>query len=114
MNIIKKYSGYFTFGPIPINEQNSIRKIIESQGLDLDVGGTHVEFLFEGRDLSDRIVRAFAEIAAILGDADGELRCEIEDDEEQDPRFVFYTIAGSRLWSESGRIIRSGIKQEIE
>jgi hypothetical protein len=112
MNTIKHYDAYIIFAPISAQERDQILQIFASQGLDIEVSETSLEFNFEGRDLDNRIPQCFVKIAAILRSADGELRCEI-DVEEQDPVFEFFTIYNSQLWKETGRILRSEDRQLV-
>jgi hypothetical protein len=49
----------------------------------------------------------FEEVAKILVSADGEIRCEIDDDADLDPTFLFYTIRDGALWKQRGEIVRS-------
>lgn len=71
------------------------------------LGQWWVEFDFSGKDRERRYVRFLLELAALIGDADGEMRCSWDDEEAGgDQRFEFYRIAGSRLIYQSGRIER--------
>lgn len=112
MNKLKHYDGYLTFSRISAQEQNTIKQTMALHGLDIDVNETSIEFTFKGRDMSDLVVQAFVAIASVLKDAEGEVRCEI-DDEEQDPCFEFYTIANSQLWRQDGQIVRSDQKLPV-
>ena len=112
MNTIKRYDAYLTFPQISTGQQEEIRQVIEEEGLEIDVFDNALEFRFEGRDLSDKVVEAFVKIASILKQAEGEIRCEI-DDESQDPHYQFFTISESQLWRQSGEIVRSDEKQAV-
>ena len=107
MNILKRYDAYLTFSKIGTEQQEAIRSVMDKQGLDIDVCEDVLEFRFEGRDLSDLVTSSFAEIAAVLKEASGEIRCEINTDESADPTFRFLTISDSRLWLQTGKIVRS-------
>jgi hypothetical protein len=39
--------------------------------------------------------------------ADGEIRCEIDDDDWPDPKYKFFTIRDGKLWEQAGEIVRS-------
>lgn len=106
MNTVKRYDGYLTFPKIASEQQEEIRRLMDAEGLDIDVFEDALEFTFEGRDLSDKIIEVFASVALILQSASGEIRCEIDDDECLDPTFEFYTIEDSQLWKQSGKIVR--------
>jgi hypothetical protein len=112
MDSIKQYDAHFTFDPIDSTIQSAIREVMHRQGLHIDVYNNSLEFRFEGRDISDAVVRAFVEIAAILKDANGEMRCEIWD-EDADPTLTFYTISQAQLWEQPARIIRSHGKYAV-
>ena len=66
-----------------------------------------LEFEFQGRDLSDFVVHVFQEVAKVVHDANGEIRCEIDDDDRTDSEFIFYTISKDVLWEQHGKITRS-------
>lgn len=71
------------------------------------VGTWWLEFDFSGNDSERHCVRFLLELAALVGEADGEMRCGWYDEEAGgDERFEFYRIAGGRLIYQSGRIER--------
>ena len=113
-NTVKRFDAYFTFDGLTSEQQGTIRKLMDAQGLDIDLFEDTLEFNFEGRDLSDQVVEAFAKIALTIHEATGEMRCEIDDDKCLDPTFEFYTIADSRLWRQSGRIVRETQKHVVK
>jgi len=77
------------------------------------LGDWWVEFDFSGKDSDRRCVRFLVELAALVGDADGEMHCGWSDDETGgDERFEFYRIAGGRLIYQSGRIER-GVERVV-
>lgn len=94
-----------TFSPLSVADVERIKHIFVDQGLEIQMHDDALEFSFKGRDMSNSIVKAFVAVAAILHNADGELRCEI-DDEGNDPHFEFFTISKSRLWMQKGHIVR--------
>jgi hypothetical protein len=72
--------------------------------IDVYPSGTF-EFRHRGRDSGQLIVRMLKEIAAVVGDADGEVVCEINV-EGGDPLFEFYRFRGGQLFRQRGRIVR--------
>lgn len=71
------------------------------------LGDWCIELDFSGKDFERRCVRFLVELAALVGEADGEMRCGWYDDKAGgDQRFEFYRIAGGRLIYQSGRIER--------
>lgn len=60
-------------------------------GLDLDIADGYIEFEYQGRDANRFVVSFLAQLAGVIGDADGEVRCDIET-EGGDPIFEFYRM----------------------
>ena len=108
MNKIKTYDGHFVFSKTSVEKNRDIQSIFDKHDLLADIDLEAVEFEFAGRDFGDRIVYAFQEFARVIDSADGELRCEIvdDDDDEIDPRYIFFTIQDGLLWEQTGTIIR--------
>jgi hypothetical protein len=107
MNAIKEYDAYLTFPTISNELQSAIRHRMEKRGLDIDVYENALEFTYSGRDFNDQIIEAFIEIAGLLREASGEIQCEVDEDEQPDPTFKFYTISNAQLWLQLGKIVRS-------
>lgn len=71
------------------------------------LGTWWVEFDFSGRDTARHCVGLLVELAALIGEADGEMRCGWYDEKAGgDQRFEFYRIVGGTLIYQSGRIER--------
>jgi hypothetical protein len=51
------------------------------------------------------ILKLFMEVAKTLGEAEGELRCEIDDD-AVDPHFEFFSIKQGQLLLQRGKVVR--------
>lgn len=66
-----------------------------------------VELRYIGRDTGRWYWEFLSELAEVIGDAEGEIVCEIPDDEKDDPDFEFFSIAGGKLYIENGMIVRS-------
>ena len=113
MSALKEYDAYLTFSPISHADQQQIVRLLADHGLEIEVYENALEFSCEGRDSNDNVVKIFVAIAQILRNAEGELRCEIDEDDEVDPRFEFFTIANSKLWKQSGRIVREQAKDVV-
>lgn len=105
MNNIREYSGYFTFSELSAEKHESLVKIFDAEGLDVDLSRRSLEFESTGRDDDRLVLKVFKKVAEVLKVAEGELRCEI-DDEQDDPYFEFFTIKEGKLLLQSGRIVR--------
>jgi hypothetical protein len=114
MNTIKRYDAYLTFSKLTSEKQDAIRQLMDAQGLDVDLFDNALEFSFEGRDVNDKVVEVFAQIDVLLHEASGEIRCEIDDDDYQDPTFEFFSITDSHLWKQSGKIVRTEHKSLVQ
>jgi hypothetical protein len=105
MSVIRSYNGYFTFGGITDEQRSRISELSSAERFNIDLSERSLEFESTGRDASRAVVETFREIAGILKDADGELRCEI-DEADVDPHFEFFTIKGGQLLIQQGRLVR--------
>lgn len=106
MNTNKKYDAYLTFTTLSDIQVEKIQSLFKSQDLLVTLDPEALEFEFSGRDLSDFVVHVFQEIATIIQRADGEIRCEVDDDDWADPKFRFFTIRDGLLWEQRGEIVR--------
>lgn len=88
------------------SKQSQVASIFR-QFHEVDITETCLEFTYEGKDLGDRVVECFKKLAMVVGTADGELRCKIDDDDETDSSFLFYTIKDSCVYKQQGRLVRS-------
>ncbi len=106
-NTIKSYDAYLTFNTLSKEAFEQIKNLFKQQNLLVTLDNDALEFEFAGRDLSDYVVHLFEEVAKILVSANGEIRCEVDDDGDVDPTFLFYTIRDGALWKQRGKIVRS-------
>ena len=111
MNTIKKYDAYLTFKTLTDGQSKQIRALFDAQDLLVTLDHDALEFEFNGRDLSDFVVHVFQEFAKVVHVADGEVRCEIDDDDWRDPKYSFYTIRDGILWKQIGELVR---REQIE
>ena len=107
MNTIKTYDAYLTFKSLTTADVARIRDVFARQNLLVTLDDNALEFEFAGRDLSDFIVHIFQQVAQIVRDAEGEIRCEIEDDDYPDPCFIFYSIRQGVLWEQHAKVVRA-------
>lgn len=102
---MKEYSAYLTFPAIDQYGVAQIKALAESAALQVDVGETFLEFEYSGRDSSRQVVRFLYELAKLLHDASGEVRCELVNDDGDD-EFEFYRINEGRLICQIGKVVR--------
>jgi hypothetical protein len=107
-----EYSGYLTFTPLPEERLRQIRCLAGQSGLELDVGETWLELEYSGRDTNRKVRHFLKNLAAIIGQAEGEIVCEIAS-EEGDPTFEFYTVNKAGLYVQKGYIVRKKTKQKV-
>jgi len=106
MNTIKKYDAYLTFAELSDEQSQKVRSLFKAQDLLVTLDSDAMEFEFNGRDLSDYVIYVFQEVAKIIRTADGEVRCEVDDDEWPDPKYRFFTVRDGVLWEQTGEIVR--------
>lgn len=70
---------------------------------EIDVTPTALEFDYSGRDASRKIVKFLCRIAPLIGDADGEIECRLNNDDGADV-WEFYSIANGRLYRREAKI----------
>lgn len=102
---MKEYSAYLTFPAIDQHGVAQIKALAESAALQVDAGETFLEFEYSGRDSSRQVVRFLYELAKLLHDASGEVRCELVNDDGDD-EFEFYRISAGRLICQIGKVVR--------
>lgn len=102
---IKTYDGYFTFKILSREKADHLDDLFADKGIEVDLALQSLEFSWMGREREGEIVSLFKEFAATVGEAEGELRCEI-DDENVDPHFEFYTIRTGHLLLQRGSLVR--------
>lgn len=102
---IKTYDGYFTFKILSREKADHLDNLFGEKGIEIDLALQSLEFSWMGPERDQAILKLFKEVAVAVVDAEGELRCEI-DDENVDPRFEFFTIKQGLLMLQRGSLVR--------
>ncbi len=105
MSEIRTYDGYFTFKILSREQADHLDELFAESGLEVDLTLQSLEFSWMGCEREHVILKLFMEVAKTLIDAEGELRCEIDDD-NVDPHFEFFTIKQSQLLLQRGNVVR--------
>lgn len=105
MNQIRQYDCYLTFNLKSGEVLQAVRDVFNEAKFEVELSESSLEFEAAGRDADRLVVEVFKAVAQLLVDAEGELKCEI-DDEESDPHFEFYFIRSGRLLIQKGRVTR--------
>ena len=105
MNEIRTYDGYFTFKILSREKADHLDDLFAESGIEVDLALQSLEFSWMGRERDHVILKLFMAVAQTLGDAEGELRCEIDDD-AVDPHFEFFTIKQGQLLMQRGKVVR--------
>jgi hypothetical protein len=105
MNEIRTYDGYFTFKILSRESADHLDDLFAESGIEVDLALQSLEFSWMGRERDHVILKLFMAVAKTIGDAEGELRCEIDDD-AVDPHFEFFTIKQGQLLLQRGKIVR--------
>ena len=109
---MKKYSGYLTF-----DEQNSdslaaVLDIAKRRSLDIDLGPSHLEINFTGRDTTGQVVAFLYELSHVIYKIGGEVSCEVVND-FGDNSFEFYKVEEGGLYCQKAEIVRGEIGRVI-
>jgi len=105
-----EYSGYLTYQPLSSQQVEEIRRIGASFGEELDAQPDWLEFEYSGRDAGRKIVLLLRQLAPIIGNAEGEIVCQL-DTHSTTPGFEFYSIRGGKLLKQAGHIVRGPIEE---
>jgi hypothetical protein len=107
MSEIRTYDGYFTFKILSREQADHLDDLFAEKGIEVDLALQSLEFSWMGRERDHVILKLFMEVAKTLGEAEGELRCEIDDD-AVDPHFEFFTIKQGQLLLQRAKVVREG------
>ena len=105
MSEIRTYDGYFTFKILFCEQADQLDELFAVCGLEVDLALQSLEFSWMGVERDHAILKLFMAVAKTLGDAEGELRCEIDDD-AVDPHFEFFTIKQGQLLLQRAKVLR--------
>jgi hypothetical protein len=105
MSEIRTYDGYFTFKILSREKADQLDDLFAEGGVEVDLALQSLEFSWMGVERENVIQKLFMEVARTIGDAEGELRCEIDDD-AVDPHFEFFTIKGGQLLMQRAKVVR--------
>lgn len=105
MSEIRTYDGYFTFKILSREQADHLDNVFAESGIEVDLALQSLEFSWMGCERENVIVKLFMQVARTIGDAEGELRCEIDDD-AVDPHFEFFTIKEGQLLMQRGAVVR--------
>ena len=105
MSEIRTYDGYFTFKILSRESADQLDDLFAESGIEVDLALQSLEFSWMGPERDHVIQKLFMEVAKAVGEAEGELRCEIDDD-AIDPHFEFFTIKEGQLLMQRARVVR--------
>src|ERR1051325_3906680 len=108
---LRTYDGIW-FAESSSEQRAGIRSAANAVGIEFDITDSYIELQFRGRDTNRFVVECLSVVASILGEAEGEIRCSVVDD-ERDERFEFYTVRGGRLHKQLGTIVRDGAPKVV-
>jgi hypothetical protein len=106
-DMIREYDGFLGFDPA---KAAAVRDLVQGKGA-FDVGDDHIEIRYNGRDTTRFIIAALKQIAEMVGYASGLVTCTYQN-EDEDPRFEFYTIENGKLYVQKGAVVREPQKVE--
>lgn len=102
---MREYSSYLTFNELDSKSLEKIKAASVEFKLGIELGSNFLEFEYSGNDISRNVIKFFYNLARIVGNAKGELICEVIND-SGDNEFEFYDIENGELIFQRGEIIR--------
>jgi len=108
----RSYSGYLITSGLSDEAMKSVSTLAERMHL-FTIHENAIEIEYTGRDTSRIVVKSLLQLAQLIRDAEGEVRCEISGDTGQ-LAFEFYRIREGRLFRERGRIVRETAHEVTE
>jgi hypothetical protein len=104
LDLERRYSGYLVFGDVPNDVSRQLKELTKEVPF-LVMSPRAIEIEYQGRDTNGVVVRALARLARLLGNADGEVRCESAGDTDQ-LSFEFFRIRDGRLYRQRAQVTR--------
>jgi len=99
------YEGVLTFEALAAERLTQVNKLLTEIGVRCLSHPTWLDFKYSGKDHERTTVGFLCQLATVIQNADGEIVCEIEED-DKDVAFEFFTIADGLLFKQSGHIVR--------
>ena len=109
---MKEYTAYLIFEGLSKHTLKQLSDLVDKFGFEVDFDENFLEFEYSGRDAPLNVIKFFYELAKVVQSADGELVCELVND-DGDNEFEFYQVQSGQLTCQSGKIVR-GREQIIE
>ncbi len=107
---LRSCDGYLTFPRLTDSSQARIVELASRTGLLIEVGNDFLEISYEGRDRNEVVIAFLRDLAVLIVDAQGEIRCEVSG-EQADPTFEFFRIVDARLMRQRGHLVRSELEK---
>jgi hypothetical protein len=102
---IVEYSGYLSYATRSPEQLDAIRERLTRARLSVDLQPGGLEIEYAGRDSGRNLVAALSAIAPLIGDAEGEIVCQI-DTSSPTPDYEFYFIQNGRLYRQRAHLVR--------
>jgi len=96
---ITEYQVKLTFPPLSKRQTSKLEKVVAERLFNAKVASGVLEFEYAGRDTDRRMLGFLREIAAIIGTAEGVIRCgmAIVDDDGDHEEYANFKIQGGKL-----------------
>jgi hypothetical protein len=113
MSVIRKYSGSLE-AETSTHDKSLLLERLETLGMSNTLVKAYSGFVdvsYEGRDTGG-IIRLFLieELPALVPNLEGEITCEIHDDDDLDPRFEYIRFEAGQVYIQQGEIVRGPAK----
>lgn len=107
---LRSYDGYLRCSGLTGSSRARIIDLAHSAGIGIEFGIGYLELSYVGRDRQEFFVAFLRDLATLMGNVDGEIRCEVSG-EQADPTFEFFRIVDGRLLRQRGRIVRGELEE---
>jgi hypothetical protein len=102
---LREYSGLLGVR-LTAEQSAAVKNAADEAGLEVDIAETYLELEYSGPDSNRFVVRLLQRLAEIVGNAEGEIKCEITSDGDTDPTFEFYSFSGGKLHCQQAALVR--------
>ena len=107
-----EYSACLFLDNINTETISQVEKIARDFYQEIEISSRFLEFEYIGRDTNRKVLKFLVEVASIIVDCEGEIVCEIENDDGDD-LFQFFSIKNGKLFCQEGEIVQGAVEEVI-
>ncbi|HSI85946.1 MAG: hypothetical protein ACAI35_21620 [Candidatus Methylacidiphilales bacterium] len=107
-NDIFGFRGIVYYDEISDKELETLEDLFDAIELEAEISSTMIDFEIEELEPASykKMVSTLKKAAKLIKEGDGEIKCEVGNDENPDPRYEFFTIKEGKLWQQSAKVVR--------